>query len=205
MAGRRSIYSRWPQRACTGILVDTMICYFLRHGQSQANADQVRAGQSDSPLTAQGSREAIDEGERLRREGLVFDVIISSPLVRAYETALAVADALGYARDAIVIDARLMERDFGELAGRPIGLHPEAMQSGAMGVESDHALRLRSQAVIDDVVRQYQGRTILLVSHNGVGKMMQSLLRNTSLVGSATDQRLPNAQSFQLLPVAIPF
>ena len=183
--------------------MSTMICYFLRHGQSQANADRVRAGQSDSPLTAQGSREAIDEGERLRREGLVFDVIISSPLVRAYETALAVADALGYARDAIVSDARLMERDFGELVGRSTGLHPEAMQSGAMGVESDYALRLRSQAVLDDIARQHQGKTILLVSHNGVGKMMQELIEPSQLIGLGRLQPLPNAKSFQLLPVSI--
>lgn len=176
-----------------------MICYFLRHGQSQANAEGVLAGQLDSPLTLLGQHQAQHEGERLRAEGQVFDVIISSPLVRAYDTAVAVATTLNYPLGDIVIDPRLMERHVGELEGKATGLLSEAIRMNTLGVESNEIMGARCQAVLEDAKRNYPDKTILLVAHAGVGEVMKGLIEDPAAMNHQSGLSIPNAQTFRLL------
>lgn len=58
------------------------------------------------PLNARGERDAPQMGDLLRDEDLIPDVIITSDAVRAHTTALAVAEAAGYARE-VIVDPRL--------------------------------------------------------------------------------------------------
>ncbi len=55
----------------------------IRHGQSLANQENEYTGWSDSPLTAQGIREAKIAGEKLRQTGIVFEHVHTSVLQRA--------------------------------------------------------------------------------------------------------------------------
>ncbi len=59
--------------------------YLLRHGQSKANLDAKFVGQTDSPLTELGERQAEKAGEFLNQFDI--DMIFASPLKRAYDTA----------------------------------------------------------------------------------------------------------------------
>lgn len=171
----------------------------MRHGQSQANAAGLLAGQYDSPLTEYGMQQAVREARLLRDEGRTFDIIISSPLVRAYDTATAVAQGTGYPVSEIVIDDRLMERDSGELVGRPAGLLQAAIKVGAHGVETNHELATRCQSFLDDVQATYADKRVLLVSHAGTGEMLQLLLQKRDSRTFVTDGlSIPNAQVFQL-------
>lgn len=52
------------------------------------------------PLTPEGQAAARALGERLRREGPIPEVVLSSPLLRARETAAAIARAVGVAAEA---------------------------------------------------------------------------------------------------------
>ncbi len=61
--------------------------YFIRHGQSQANADGVPAGTIDTPLTEQGRREASTLRPIVEALPVKPSVIITSHLQRARETA----------------------------------------------------------------------------------------------------------------------
>lgn len=176
-----------------------MNLYFLRHGQSQANAEGVLAGQLDSPLTLLGQHQAQHEGERLAAEGQTFDVIISSSLVRAYDTAVAVADALQYPLGDIRIDPRLMERHVGELEGKSTGLLAAAIKTNTLGVESNQVMAARCQAVLDDVQAEYPGRTVLLVAHAGVGEVMKALIEDPTVANHEPGLSIPNAQTFKLL------
>lgn len=175
-----------------------MICYFLRHGQSQANAEGVLAGQLDSPLTKLGRHQALSEGERLREEELTFDVIITSPLVRAYDTAVAIAQALEYPLGDLVTDPRLMERHVGDLEGEPAALLADAIVHQTMNVETTDVLRARCQAVLDDIVTRYGDQTVLLVAHAGVGEVMRAIVDETT-DGISSGLSIPNAQVFRLL------
>src|SRR5512143_889149 len=87
---------------------------FLRHGESVGNAEARWQGQSDYMLTEKGRQQAGALAKRWKSEGVRFDLIISSPLVRAKET----ADIIAAAVDANVeLDPILLERHIGEMEG----------------------------------------------------------------------------------------
>src|SRR5262245_48524924 len=72
-----------------------MDLFLIRHAKA---VDGSRYGDdSERPLDADGRRAALDVGAALARHGVQLDVIASSPLVRAVETAELVAVSVGYA------------------------------------------------------------------------------------------------------------
>ncbi len=99
--------------------------YLLRHAHAGDPADW--EGDDDSrPLTRKGRRQAKRLGSFMRAVGLKPDALVSSPLVRALETAELVAKAL---RTEVVVDPRLagdlglgrLDEILGELdAERPV-------------------------------------------------------------------------------------
>jgi bisphosphoglycerate-dependent phosphoglycerate mutase len=89
--------------------------YIVRHGESEYNAKGLLAGITDIPLTDTGREQARQAGAQLAQLGITR--IVSSPLVRAYETARIIADTIGFDPEAIIVDERLHERNFGELEG----------------------------------------------------------------------------------------
>jgi phosphohistidine phosphatase len=76
----------------------------LRHAKSDWADSSL--DDRERPLNARGRRDAPRMGDLLRDVQLVPDLIITSDAVRAHSTALAVAEAAGYARD-IAVDPRL--------------------------------------------------------------------------------------------------
>ena len=80
----------------------------VRHGQSEWNAVGRWQGKADPELTDFGRQQAFHAAQRI---GSV-DVIVASPLVRAFETAQIISSQIGVGP--IVIDPDLMERDAGE-------------------------------------------------------------------------------------------
>ena len=62
-----------------------MTIYILRHGETALNAKGVMQGWLDEPLNENGRKLALLSGRAMK--GLRFDRCISSPLVRATETA----------------------------------------------------------------------------------------------------------------------
>ncbi len=86
--------------------------YVVRHGQTERSARLVYSGQADVPLTATGRDQALDAAERLA--GCGVDAIVSSPLVRARDTAAAIAAATGIPMS---VDERLIEVDYGPFEG----------------------------------------------------------------------------------------
>ncbi|HOA51912.1 MAG TPA: histidine phosphatase family protein [Thermogutta sp.] len=81
-----------------------MLIYCIRHGESTYNSEGRVQGQSDVPLSDLGRRQGEATAEALAKVGL--EIIYSSPLRRAYETAEMVARRTGCD---IRIDPRLME------------------------------------------------------------------------------------------------
>ena len=65
--------------------------YLARHGQDEDNAAGILNGHRDQPLTSTGMKQASTVAEKIRRAGLTFDAIYSSPLQRAYKTAQIIA------------------------------------------------------------------------------------------------------------------
>jgi phosphohistidine phosphatase len=76
-----------------------------RHAKS--SRDDPALADRDRPLNDRGLRDAPRMGARLAKHGLRPDLIVSSPAVRALETARLLAKPLHYAADAIVVDERV--------------------------------------------------------------------------------------------------
>ena len=82
----------------------------LRHGQSEGNLAKIFQGQMDLPLTELGREQARDAGRRLG--DFVPELLLSSPLSRAYETA-----QLACPGCEIVTDPGFLEVGLGEMEG----------------------------------------------------------------------------------------
>lgn len=86
----------------------------LRHGESEGNVKRIYAGHLEVPLTERGRAQAEEAAMHLCR--FDFDVIYTSPLDRAYETAY-IAGRLDQLNTEIIRMEGLMEMSFGDCEG----------------------------------------------------------------------------------------
>jgi len=68
--------------------------YLIRHGQTDFNVKSIIAGQIETDLTALGRRQALEAAQKLKSDGVNFDVILCSTLKRAKDTAEIIASIL---------------------------------------------------------------------------------------------------------------
>ena len=142
--------TRWFDRVLTIVLT--------RHGHTDRSEPDQYLGQTiDVPLSDQGRAEATLLHDRLA--GVAFDRVISSPLLRAQETARLVRP-----RDAIELDARLAEADYGEWEGRlvaDIAAHDAARRAaweddpadvGPPGGERGLDVAARVRSLLDELI-----------------------------------------------------
>ena len=100
-----------------------MKIYFVRHGETIWNKEKKIQGRSDIPLNEYGKELGMITAEALK--DIPFDIVYSSPLIRAKET----AEILVKNRNLVIhTDNRLVEMSFGEGEGESlpeIHAHPE--------------------------------------------------------------------------------
>lgn len=153
-----------------------MKLYIMRHGETVWNTLKKLQGTADIPLNEKGVRFAEITGEAL--SGVPFDFAVSSPLIRAVETARLV---LKGREIPVYTDERIREIDFGEMEGTSIedGLkgaygenfkrffeNPFAFQA-PKGGESIWDICERTKDFWDELVQnpEYQDKTILITAH----------------------------------------
>jgi probable phosphoglycerate mutase len=143
----------------------------LRHGQTPMSVQKRYAGTSDVPLTEAGLRQADAAANRLASAGL--DVIVSSPLQRARQTAAVVASSCG---PELVVDEGFRETDFGVWEGLTFAevrdRWPAEMDAwladpsvAPPSGESFSAVASRVSAALARVLARYPLRRVLVVSH----------------------------------------
>jgi broad specificity phosphatase PhoE len=88
------------------------VIYVIRHGQTKLNNAKLLQGRSDLPLNETGMEQAREAGRWLAGQGVSFQRVYSSPLVRAIQTAELVAPGVP-----VVADDRLIEMDYGPYEG----------------------------------------------------------------------------------------
>ncbi len=146
---------------------------FLRHGESVGNAESRWQGQADFPLTEKGRSQAQALASRWTSEGESFDVIITSPLARALETAQIIGSAL---RIEVQSDPLWMERAIGEFSGLTSeevnSIQPQRgfftpFDSVGGDGEGDWALFLRAGQALHSILQRPAGK-YLIVSHGGI-------------------------------------
>jgi len=182
--------------------------YLLRHGETLWNRERRIQGQRDSPLTTRGCAQARALGRLLAGE-LVDPAacrLVSSPLGRAWQSAVLVAEALGLEPVAIDHEPRLMELSFGawegllwdEVAGRdPDGWRRRAADKWhyvAPGGESYADLTARAGAWLAEVDG---GPPVIALCHGGSSRILRGLY--ASLDREATlDQPQPQERLYRL-------
>ncbi len=158
-----------------------MIIYSTRHGQTDYNFNDRILGTTDIPLNETGFRQAQNLAEKISDENISIDIIIASPMKRALTTAETVAQLNNIP---LKTDARLREWDYGKYEGMfrdAEGFAENKRQFGVkMGECGESLLQLshRVYSVLDEVIEKYKDKNVLLVSHGGICRVIETYFNN---------------------------
>ncbi len=146
-----------------------MILYFLRHGLAEERQTW-RGRDSDRPLTPAGKKKLASLVEALAKLDLGIDLILTSPYLRAFQTAEIVAAGLGKPVE-LVQEARLSPGFEALLLEEILREHPENKAILFVGHEPDFS----------QVVSALIGGGNLLFKKAGLARV--DLLRQSPLEG----------------------
>lgn len=143
-----------------------MLC-MVRHGQTDQNKKMKIQGQCDFPLNDEGINQAEIVGNYIKKMGYEFDVIITSPLKRAYKTASIIKDIIN-PNLSIIIDDVFIERCFGEAEGLDIcdAVFEKVLNDDYEGLEKSSDIQNRIYNGLLDTFNKYKDKNILIVSHS---------------------------------------
>ncbi|MCR5102202.1 MAG: histidine phosphatase family protein [Butyrivibrio sp.] len=152
-----------------------MKLYFTRHGQTIWNVENKICGATDIALTDLGRQQANELAEKIKSENIHIDKILYSPLIRAKDTALIVAEKTGIPAQE---EVRLTEQNFGKYESTPRNgaEFQEAKRSFINHFESGETMLHLAQRIynlLDEVIAD-KDNTYLLVAHNGIARVVQS-------------------------------
>ena len=154
----------------------------IRHGFSTSNKDGTITGQIDVPLSDVGLKQAELVSDYIIKNYKV-DAIYSSDLVRATATVQKVADTLSLP---LKTDKRLREVNCGKWEGMLVekaqSEYPKeyiAWKNGSEltripGGETTLEVKIRAMAAVYDIVKENHNKTVVIATHGGVIKTIQS-------------------------------
>lgn len=180
-----------------------MILYLVRHGNTDYNDQKRCQGTTDLPLNELGKRQAAALGERF--SGVDLNAVYASPMIRAMETAKAIA--LPQKRVEIYSEPGLMELDQGELEGMDMAdmaqSRPELIKSWfenpadtvIPGGESMSRVQERTWEVVERIGASHaKGERVVAVSHN---------LALSTLVCKVLNLPIAGFRRFRLAPAGV--
>ena len=186
----------------------------IRHGETAWNVDNRIQGQLDVGLNEKGRWQAERVGEALAGEDI--DVIYSSDLWRAYDTALSVAKPHSMG---LQTDEGLRERGFGKFEGKTYAEIEATLPEQALlwrtrvpdfapeGGESLLLFRERVTQCVSQLAANNLGKHIVVVSHGGVMDILYRAAtsldlqapRTWALGNAAINRLLWNGENFSLV------
>ncbi len=154
--------------------------YIVRHGETNTNLNHIIQGQSDSSLNETGKLQAKKISQRLKN--IKFDNVFSSDLLRTKET----AEIIALERKLKVETTKaLRERRWGHLEGKSTKIiynieeikRKLSKEEGFRyklfpDVESDEEIASRMLTYLREIAVAYIDKTILVVSHGGVMRIL---------------------------------
>ena len=137
----------------------TKIIYFV-HGTTYDNASKLCSGWKQVELTDLGKEQAKNLGKI--NSNIKFDIIFTSDLIRAIDSA-----NLAFPNVPKIQDKRLRECNYGKLDGQSKDLikYEEHIDIPFPDGESLKNVESRIQNFIDDIMKEYKGKTIGIVAH----------------------------------------
>lgn len=151
--------------------------YFIRHGETVWNVENKICGATDIELTEKGHEQAIETGKKILAEGIKADMILTSPLVRAAETARHISEITGIP---MRVEPRLIEQNFGRYESTPrdgAEFHEAKKDMASRFGTGESMLQLaqRIYNLLDDV--KADDKVYMLVAHNGIARIVESYFR----------------------------
>ncbi|MCK5589182.1 MAG: class I tRNA ligase family protein, partial [Candidatus Pacebacteria bacterium] len=154
--------------------------FLVRHGQSEANvSDNISCtiGQFGDKLTADGKQNVKKTAESVSEN---IDVIISSPFERTKQTSEIIAEIIGFEKEDIIFNERIGERNFGTSNNKSNSKFNSWLNSEDFnfynkyeGGESHFDVKKRMMDFIYEINEKYDGKNILIVSHNDPLRFLQ--------------------------------
>jgi broad specificity phosphatase PhoE len=167
---------------------------FLRHGESIGNISGIIQGQFNSPLSSNGISQAQNLAAFWNRTNVRFNLIVTSPLSRALETAKVISEALAAP---LVIDDLWKERTFGVIEGKML---EELQQSEpainfyhpynppAVNAESPLDLYARAAKAIQNLLILPEAN-YLIVSHGAFLNMVMYVIMGLTPIANINSPR----------------
>ena len=161
----------------------------LRHGQTDWNINFLLQGVTDIPMNQTGIEQVKLAAQAIRAED--WDVVLTSPLSRARQTAEIIASQHGYTE--IIEQELLIERSFGEAEG----LSHEQWRAKYSnldvipGGESRTQLAERSMLLLETISQELAGKRVLAISHGALIRALIAIASNNELPRDG--ERLGNA------------
>ncbi|MCW2285633.1 putative phosphoglycerate mutase [Rhodoblastus acidophilus] len=175
--------------------------FFLRHGETDWNAEGRLQGQQDIPLNALGRRQAAQAGRKLKKifgAGGVPAVWQASPLTRTRDTMTLARAELGLPAAGVRLDDRLKEFTFGRWEGKTwpdvMALDPEGAAARDRDKWNFCPPGGESYAHLAERLRPWlaeQQPPTVVVSHGGVARALMHL------IGGLPIERAPTADIWQ--------
>ncbi|RUR03414.1 histidine phosphatase family protein [Labedella endophytica] len=148
----------------------------IRHGQTDWNAALRIQGSTDIPLNDIGREQAGGIVHRL--DASRWDIVVSSPLSRARETAEILAAGLGLELGPAIPE--LVERGYGEAEGATAEVIRENWPDRQYpGMESEADVQARGAAAIAAIEERFPGRNVLAVSHGTLIRLAVGFVTGT--------------------------
>jgi len=162
---------------------------YIRHGQTDYNIRNLWMGSIDAKLNHQGRIQA--EKAAINLSSIFIKKIYSSPLARAYETSMIIAELQNTLPEIIVLPG-LRERCFGELEGTCKNNETRRNLTFYSGVENEDDFKAR---ITESMSNIEEDGTILIVSHSAVFRCMVEQLGYST---NPPTRKIMNCQFVQL-------
>lgn len=173
-----------------------MKIFYIRHGQTDWNlAGKMQGGETEKNLNKTGIEQALQTQKKL--ENIKYDIIISSPMNRAKQTAKIINEKNNIN---IVFDERLRERKLGDLEGNKVTEKTEKMiwdynkNYDIPQGENLYDFEKRILEFLEDIKIKYKNKTVLIVAHGGVGKIIKKYLYGIPKSNNLSDVDMKNCE-----------
>lgn len=169
--------------------------YLMRHGESEHNITKTLSSDPNNPhhLTKNGKETVMKAAQKL--ESPKIDYIFASDFIRTKETADIVANVIGIDKEKIIYDKRLREMNFGDLNNNPTSDSWKIFENNEQrysnkypGGENFLNIRKRVGEFIYEIDKKYQGKNILIISHEITLWLLFAIINNWTKEGSLKER-----------------
>ncbi len=152
--------------------------YMIRHGQTDWNKEKRLQGRQDIPMNEYGIAQIKELSEKMAGLNLKIDHFLSSPLKRAKDSALIIAEGIGY-KGEIIFDPDITERDFGLLEGTVWDANTD-VNDPKYKCEPADVLCERARMALEKY-NFPEGLNILIVAHGAILSAVRNVLSNGTI------------------------